>query len=193
MQEHTMKTAYRLRSREQGAILVVSLLLLLIMTVLALTASQTTRLQERMAGNSRDTDLAFQGAEAGLRAAERAVEDQAESAGRAVIPPCANVSTDCTVADRPDVSNDFLHADADWWEENAVTYGDPEVQEFADLADDPLYRTELWAEVPDTLTAGAKPMQQTGTAFYSNTSRSLGGTETAEVVVQSVYATPFVR
>ena len=34
--------------RQRGAILVVSLLLLLVMTVLALTASQSTRMQERI-------------------------------------------------------------------------------------------------------------------------------------------------
>ena len=56
--------------RQRGAALVVSLLLLLVLTILAIGASQTTRLQERMAGNMRDIDRACQGSEAGLRDAE---------------------------------------------------------------------------------------------------------------------------
>src|SRR3954468_5816249 len=59
------------RERQRGAVLVVSLILLLVMTILALSGSQVVRLQERMAGNVRDSDLAFQGAEAALRDGER--------------------------------------------------------------------------------------------------------------------------
>src|SRR5262245_18937624 len=61
------------RATQGGAVLVVSLLLLLVMTVLALGASQATRMQERMAGNARDYDLAFQSAESGLRTCERLI------------------------------------------------------------------------------------------------------------------------
>ena len=44
--------------QQRGAVLVVSLLLLLVMTMLALGASQSTRLQERMSASMRDRDLA---------------------------------------------------------------------------------------------------------------------------------------
>lgn len=174
--------------RERGAILVVSLLLLLVMTALALTASQTTRLQERMAGNARDLDLAFQGAEAGLREAERRVEDEAEDAGRRIIQACADPAS-CTILQRPATPPDYRHATLEWWNDNAVTYG-AATQEFDELADDPMSRSEVWTTVSDTLTEGRST---TGTAFYLNTSRSVGGTETAEVIVQSVYATPYVE
>ncbi|HEY5758074.1 MAG TPA: PilX N-terminal domain-containing pilus assembly protein, partial [Steroidobacter sp.] len=58
--------APRFVTRQHGAALVISLLLLLIMTLLGLGASQSTRLQERMAGNQRDQELALQAAEAAL-------------------------------------------------------------------------------------------------------------------------------
>ena len=57
-------------STQHGFVLIVALLLLLVLTILGLAAAQSTSLEERMAGNSRDQDLAFQAAEAGLRAAE---------------------------------------------------------------------------------------------------------------------------
>ncbi len=56
--------------RERGAILVTSLLLLVILTVLGVAIMKLTNMQERMAGNTRDVNLALQGAEAALRQAE---------------------------------------------------------------------------------------------------------------------------
>ncbi|HPF28453.1 MAG TPA: PilX N-terminal domain-containing pilus assembly protein, partial [Steroidobacteraceae bacterium] len=55
---------------QRGAILVTSLLLLLVLTIIGLTAMRMTSLQERMAGSTRDLNLAFQGAEAALRDGE---------------------------------------------------------------------------------------------------------------------------
>ena len=44
---------------ERGAALIVALVMLLVMTVLGVTAARNTNLQERMAGNLRDNNLAF--------------------------------------------------------------------------------------------------------------------------------------
>ncbi|MCC5810795.1 MAG: hypothetical protein JJU06_10520 [Ectothiorhodospiraceae bacterium] len=62
-----MRTNYQ---RQRGAALIISLMLLLIMTLIGVTAMQTSTLQERMAGNSRDRSLAFQSSEAALREGE---------------------------------------------------------------------------------------------------------------------------
>lgn len=59
--------------RQSGFVLVVALILLLVLTLLGLAAAQSTSLQERMAGNARNHDLAFQAAEAGLNAAQSGV------------------------------------------------------------------------------------------------------------------------
>ncbi|HVC37791.1 MAG TPA: PilX N-terminal domain-containing pilus assembly protein [Gammaproteobacteria bacterium] len=55
---------------QRGFVLIVALVLLLVLTILGLAAAQSTSLEERMAGNARNRDMAFQAAEAGLRAAE---------------------------------------------------------------------------------------------------------------------------
>ncbi len=62
------------RSRETGAVLVVGLLILLVMTILGVASLQTTSLEERMAGNIRDRDLSLQAAESALRDAEAWLE-----------------------------------------------------------------------------------------------------------------------
>jgi type IV pilus assembly protein PilX len=59
--------------RQRGAVLIVSLVFMLILTIIAATSMQSSTLQERMAGNAKDTKLAFQAAEAGLRVAEAAL------------------------------------------------------------------------------------------------------------------------
>ena len=57
-------------SQQRGAVLVVSLIILLMLTVIGLSAVRDTAVQERMAGNTRDINSAFQAAELSLRHAE---------------------------------------------------------------------------------------------------------------------------
>jgi type IV pilus assembly protein PilX len=55
--------------RERGAVLIVSLLFLVVLTMLGITAMSGTTFEERMAGNARDAALAHHAAEAALRRA----------------------------------------------------------------------------------------------------------------------------
>ncbi|MGD8589131.1 MAG: PilX N-terminal domain-containing pilus assembly protein, partial [Chromatiales bacterium] len=55
---------------QQGSVLIVSLILLLVMTLLGLSAMQSSLMEETMAGNVKDRNLAFQAAEAALRDAD---------------------------------------------------------------------------------------------------------------------------
>ena len=57
-------------NRQKGAALVTSLIILLMLTLMGVAAMQTTTLEEKMAGNLRNENLAFQAAEAALRAGE---------------------------------------------------------------------------------------------------------------------------
>jgi Tfp pilus assembly protein PilX len=69
--------AYRAGSRrQQGAVLVVGLVILLVVTTLGISGQQSTVLQERMAGNLRQNNIAFQAAESALQAALSYVEEQ---------------------------------------------------------------------------------------------------------------------
>ena len=56
-------------AQQHGFVLIVALVLLLILTMLGLAATQTTSLEERMAGNDRNHSMAFESGEAGLSAA----------------------------------------------------------------------------------------------------------------------------
>lgn len=180
---------------QRGAVLVVSLLLLLVMSVLALGASQATRLQERMAGNSRDYDLAFQSAEAGLRKAERIIDDPALSAA-----PIPCTSGRCQVFELNIVPADIAYrSPAVWWNANAWTYSTNNTWTTANMGQmsgtgiahtDPQYVVEEVEEVPDSLT-----IPPTGPPasriYYRITSAAQGGTDRAVVVLQSTFARRF--
>lgn len=56
-----MKFTYQsLPKNQKGAVLAISLIILLLMTIIGVSAMQGTTLQEKMAGNLRDYNLAFQ-------------------------------------------------------------------------------------------------------------------------------------
>src|SRR3546814_12468600 len=55
---------------QNGSALIISLVFLLILTMIGIASIQDSTLQERMAGNERDKNLAFQAAEAALRVGE---------------------------------------------------------------------------------------------------------------------------
>ncbi|MEJ2108265.1 MAG: PilX N-terminal domain-containing pilus assembly protein [Acidiferrobacteraceae bacterium] len=52
---------------QEGAVLVIGLIILVVMTILGITAMQSTVVEEKMAGNFKDKDVAFRAAEAGLQ------------------------------------------------------------------------------------------------------------------------------
>lgn len=61
--------------KQSGAVLIVALVLLLILTVLGTSGIQDTLIAERMTGNFRDVALAFEAAESSLRTWEGRVGD----------------------------------------------------------------------------------------------------------------------
>jgi type IV pilus assembly protein PilX len=60
--------------RQRGAVFIVSLIILLVITMLAVGSMQNTMLEEKMAGNASDRNLAFQSTESAVREAEEFIE-----------------------------------------------------------------------------------------------------------------------
>lgn len=82
-----------------GSVLIVSLVFLLLMTIVGVSAMNMTNLEERMASNFRDHDLAFQAAEAALLEAEEFVENSFDIGRVYTNPACSGVgcySSACT-------------------------------------------------------------------------------------------------
>ena len=81
-------------SRQQGAVLFVALVFLLLLTLLGLTASSTSILQERMTGGMRNSQLAMMGSESALRGGEvdlwTAASRSSYTDGGLALPPCGH-------------------------------------------------------------------------------------------------------
>ena len=60
-------------AQQRGAVLIVALIMLLLLTVIGLSSMRGTSLQENMAGNMRDSNLSLQASEAALRKGEEEV------------------------------------------------------------------------------------------------------------------------
>jgi len=180
--------------QQRGAVLVVSLLLLLVMTVLALGASQTTRLQERMSANMRDRDLAFESSEAGLRNGERIIDSL-------TVAPTPCTSGRCQVYDRAFLPTAMAFQTQTWWDTQSwgyktdVTFDSTHrtaasgglISGSGMAGADPQFVVEELEEVTDALTVpptGPPPSR----IYYRVTSASQGGSAQAQVVLQSTFA-----
>lgn len=156
-------------AHQSGVVLVVSLIMLLLLTLIGVTSSQVTSLEEKMAGNSRNYNLAFQAAESALRAGEAATATIVS----------ANYYTGST-------------SPIDWANNKVSTYtggtlaGIP--SEHA-----PKYIIELIGTTGTS--TGTSSSLEAGTASgstgiasrYRITARGMGGTADAVVTLQSIY------
>lgn len=162
---------------QRGAILFVALVLLLVLTLIGVTAMQTTTLQERMAGNLRDKNVAFQAAEAALRDCEDLLNE-------AVIPA---FNGNNGLYKSADTSN--LEAPV-WttvdWDTDAREYGVDGTKEFAQAAADPRCIVE---ELPAVVMPGGSLASDDPavSVMYRVTARAVGGSPNAVVILQSTY------
>ncbi len=157
---------------ERGAALIVALVFLLLMTMLGVTTMRTTIVQDHMAGNLRDSDLAFQSAEEALREGEQVLQ-------QASLPAF-------------DGTNGLLQAQngagqVAFWNAYAWDTGSRSVTAtVAGVAAVPQFVIEELPPVPSSgssLKFGALPE----VGFYRVTARGVGGTTDAVAVLQSTY------
>lgn len=183
-----MKNPYLAPSpvRQRGAVLIVSMLLLLVLTVLGVAMMRMTGMQERMAGNTRDMGLAFQGAEAGLRDGEgwlRAQVNQPASTGTLSTCAATAVCQRFGASNIPVLPLDIASQTQTWWNTN----GRVPTNSIAQLRSQPRYVIEEAGFVRDSLLFD----ETGGRDFFRLTSQSSGGSGLANTVLQSTYARRF--
>lgn len=173
---HSMPT------RQRGAVLAVSLILLLVLTLLGVTAMQSTMLQERMAGNAREISMAFQAAEAALRDGENALIALTTRPA-----PCSTAP--CAVWQRGVLGDPAVQAAA-WWTTNGQEYGVEATQEITQgVHEDPHFIIEELGFVPDSLTVGhGVPV---GRNYYRTAAHGISASQTSRSVVESTFVRRF--
>ena len=178
-----MKMKYITGDRQTGAALIVSLVMLLAMTLLAVTAARTTTLQERMAGNLRNKSIAFEVAETTLRQGEEWVDDQIGGEKPQPVAPASCGAPPCDV-----LTNGSLDpmATATWNPGTDVQTGPT----LANAAAASQYYIEEQQVVRDALNVG-QSTDENARIYYRISVRAVGGNATAVSVLRSTYAARF--
>jgi type IV pilus assembly protein PilX len=189
--------------RERGAILVLALMFLVLLTIIGVSSISGVTLEEKMAGNLRNQNMAFQAAESALRDAEIDLEaaiggtaggnpnctapchrDPIKTTYFAALCSAAFTNGVCRVDPTPGtyqteivtaVGWDWTHAD------KTVEYGRyTGAKALPNVARQPRYVIEWLQEKDDTTTT---PF----TRHFRITARGWGGVEVSTVTLQTVY------
>ena len=146
---------------QRGWVLVIGLVILVMLTILSMALMKTTRLEEKMAGATRDMNLSFQAAETALRAAETFIELQADASGFDTLP------------DTPE--DPFTD---DYWDDAEVIDG-----ELEGVALPPRYMIKKLEKIDDE--------DDTEPTVFHVTVRGTGGTNNRATLLRSHYAKKF--
>jgi type IV pilus assembly protein PilX len=173
-------------------VLIIGLIMMLILTMIGLTGMQTTTQQEKMSGNLRDRNVAFQAAELALREGERIVSTTLAYKN---VPMGGNgwydFSNPTVIPYHDPAKNNAesleLMADDDTWL-NAGAYRTEVIEYPQDLegaAQRPAY---IIVKMPDPVASKSlKVAQERDKELYKVTARGVGASENAVVVMQSTF------
>ncbi|OQW79566.1 MAG: hypothetical protein BVN35_01645 [Proteobacteria bacterium ST_bin11] len=159
------------RAKQSGAVLMVSLIMLLLLTIIGVTGTNVTSLEEKMAGNMRDRNLAFQAAESALQAGETWLNTHAFS--------CSKNNGRFNPRDK-DCNSATAETVEVWdsidWSTDSVAYSGV----LSNLSANPRYIIEDLGCLP-------APAACPGIHNYRITARATGGSTDAIVMLQSIY------
>jgi type IV pilus assembly protein PilX len=156
--------------RQSGVVLVVSLIILSLLTLLGLTAVQVSSLEEKIAGNMRAKNTAFQAAEGALQAGEKYIQalNDKEIGGSSIICPAGKNDGLTNEDPNTPVIGAWLKND-DWCDDSTLTQCAFNKQKL----DKPRFIVQC---------LGNK------NGLYRITAYAKGTTSDASVILQSVYA-----
>jgi len=168
-------------TKQKGAVLIIALVMLLILTLLGVSVMESSVVEERMAGNNLDRNIAFQAAEASLRAGEAFIAgfgnrpEPFSGVGSGRVSILDRVNTTGTLE-----ANWWADKNEAWWIINGTEYN----EDFAGTRAKPRYVIEEYDEVCD---GAVDPSIRQCKIIYRVTSIAWGGRNSA-VLLQSLFA-----
>jgi type IV pilus assembly protein PilX len=173
----------KLHHAQKGVVLAVALIMLVLITLLAVSAMRTTIMEERMASNSRNDNIAFQLAETALRQAEERLLADPDSirilkALNQIV--LADPSLSCEI-----LLNSEDLTDQSRWDAVACDYvgdADKDIND-VDIARTPHYFIEFLRADSPPVPATSPPRN----CFYRITARGYGPDANSAVTLQSTY------
>lgn len=169
---------------QSGVVMVIALIALLLLSLIGTTAMRSSTMQEKISGNMRDQDLAFQAAEAALRDAE------------------AYIESITTLAQFNDTGGLFQTGNAPdvytAWPNDARSYNNATFGSLGYVATPPEYIIEIRGTVDESvntslnLSGGYGIASGAGDIFiFKIHARGTGSSSTSQVVLRTNYAKRF--
>ncbi len=159
---------------QSGVVLVISLIMLLLLTLIGVAALQTTTLEEKMAGNMLDKNIAFQAAESALKAAEETL------AGPGALPVFVDTGVGGFYSENSTIPSATAILTNDFWTDNPVATST--VTTLGNGIDTPQYVIQ---SLP-VICPGFCPPDPLKTP-YRVTVRATGRSDNTVVILQSIY------
>jgi type IV pilus assembly protein PilX len=192
----------QIKNRQSGAALIVGMFMLLLLTIIGLSAMQGVTMQERMSGNMRDATMALESAEVGLRYIEDGFLNNIEELDVGLA--YADCNATCQIIDARNNStpqHDLL-AGSSAWSAEAINYGaykntagnlisPPTGTDMGTTASIPKLMVEYVAYKGDSLGTGTGVVDDTGLDLYRTSVKANGGTSNSEAMLQVIYARRF--
>lgn len=176
---HLCKQLNPVGAVQQGVTLVMTLIFLLLLTILGVTAISTSTLQEKMSGNLRDQDVAFQAAESALRGGEDKINLLAQAVGNRNPDSLTNCTNCIWTIGTAQPLNDT------WWGSWKNEYGSSS-KELTQAYADPSFVIEYGGFSKDNINIGGWGALQ-GIHYYKVSARAEGVTPTARSMLESTY------
>jgi len=180
--------------QQRGAVLIVALIMLLLLTLVGVAGIRDTQLQEKMAGGTEDRALAFQAAESALRAGESEISPTTGAyTGLCTAGTCFKNYTGLAAPTRTcsgsPCSETAYWAQYTWTGTNAQAYSGTGLTE---VKSQPRYVVEQLPQnySPITGTTNGGTATATGVQTVTDfliTARATGRTDSSVVILQSMY------
>jgi len=176
-----MKYSLTQYKKQSGSALIVSLTILLVLTILGISSLRTTSLEEKMAGNSRDAQAAFEAAEAALREGEDFVIKSLNNDAYTATGGPGGLYTETSIA------ADAWTVDANWATARQVPYS-------TQVALPPRFMVQLISatvglgQVADLGNAGSYGDDKGAAGFYQITARGTGISPNSRAMLQSYFS-----
>lgn len=173
---------------QKGVALVTGLIFLVVLTLISVAAIRSTSLEERMAGNARDQNIAFQ-------AAEAAVRDAMKSLGTGV-PPASGFVVGCAagLCENDPITPVWttITANNEWTSNKTLAYSGPALTfgNSTSVAIQPRYIIEL--VVGSNIPSGESASEGAGSSgtlvsSYRVTARGWGLTDKTQATLQTTF------
>jgi type IV pilus assembly protein PilX len=181
-------------TKQKGATLFTALIFLIMLSMLGLNFAQTTSLQERMSGNTRSRDLAFQAAEAALKHVERNLSSGDDIAS--LIPEPTSLTSGTAAAAGLRAINVCLPNSADYWNGTGAKDCNGNTEQYTWYSNEATETTTTARKPSHSLNQVAKQALYVVERFpndgttqkYRVTARGVGGESNAVVILQATFS-----